>query len=230
VPGWTRHEIVARAFGRARRQDRRLELGEALLDHASADRRDDLRAQHDIGVNRLAPEIEETIFEPHLLGIIGVGIDRQRQRLRLGEHLERRDLQLHLAGRQLGIDGLGRAFHNRAADADYAFEPLRIGALEERARAIDDALGDAVMVAEVDKEELSVVALPMHPAGEPHRLARVRKAQLAAGVGSISVHRFSIRGVEGGCRKNTWMRRFVKRPHDRKPARAPLCRRRPFGV
>ena len=43
-----RHQVVARALGRARGQDRRLELDEALLDHAPADARDDLRAQHDV--------------------------------------------------------------------------------------------------------------------------------------------------------------------------------------
>ena len=31
-----RHQIIARAFGAARRQDRRLKLGEALIDHAAA--------------------------------------------------------------------------------------------------------------------------------------------------------------------------------------------------
>ena len=38
-----RHEEVARAFGRRRGQDRRLEFEEALLLHAAADRVDDLR-------------------------------------------------------------------------------------------------------------------------------------------------------------------------------------------
>src|SRR6266849_10616172 len=59
-----RNQIVARPLGRARRQDRRLELGEALGDHAPSDRGDDLRAQHDVGMDALAPEVEEAVFEP----------------------------------------------------------------------------------------------------------------------------------------------------------------------
>ena len=43
-----RHQIVARAFRRARRQDRRLILEESLIDHPPADARDDLRSQHDV--------------------------------------------------------------------------------------------------------------------------------------------------------------------------------------
>ncbi len=48
----------------------------------------------------LAAQIEEAVFEPHLLGIVGLGIDRQRQRLGLGHDVERGDLQLDLAGRR----------------------------------------------------------------------------------------------------------------------------------
>ena len=74
-----RDQIVARAFRRARRQDRRLELGEALLDHPPADRRDDRRAKHDVLVNLLAPKVEVAIFETDFLGIVLLASDRHRQ-------------------------------------------------------------------------------------------------------------------------------------------------------
>jgi len=76
---------------------------EALLDHAAADRGDDLRAQHDVRMDRLAPEIEEAVFEPHVLGIIGVAVDREGQRLGLGLQRQLGDDELDLAGRQLGV-------------------------------------------------------------------------------------------------------------------------------
>jgi hypothetical protein len=47
------NEIVARALGAGGGQDRGLELGEPLRDHAVADRGDDLAAQDDVGVRPL---------------------------------------------------------------------------------------------------------------------------------------------------------------------------------
>jgi hypothetical protein len=45
------------------------------------------------------------------------------------------------------------------------------------------------MVAQVDEEQLPVVALAMNPAGEPDGGAGIAEAELAAGMGSVSVHR-----------------------------------------
>ena len=158
-----RHVIGARPRA-SRGQDRRLELGEALLDHAPADRGDDLRAQHDVRMHMLAPQIEEAIGEPHVLGIVGVAVDRERQRL--GDRLHRQfgDHQLDLAGRQLRIDRVGRAGDDLAGDGDDAFEPQRVDRGEERRRHVDDALRDAVMIAQIDEQQLAVVALAVDPA------------------------------------------------------------------
>ena len=78
-----RHQIVARAFGAGGGEDRRLEFGEALVDHPLADRADHLRAQHDVGVQPVAAQIEEAVAEADILGIILLARDRQRQLLGL---------------------------------------------------------------------------------------------------------------------------------------------------
>src|SRR5436305_2959963 len=44
------------------------------------------------------------------------------------------------------------------------------------------------MVTQIDKQELPVIALPMHPARQPRGLSRIAEAQRAAGMGAISVH------------------------------------------
>src|SRR6476661_1534631 len=62
-----RHQVIARAFRRRRGQDRRLEFEEARLLHAAADRVDHGAAQHDVGVQLLAPQVEKAVFEPDLL-------------------------------------------------------------------------------------------------------------------------------------------------------------------
>ena len=44
------------------------------------------------------------------------------------------------------------------------------------------------MVAQIDKQQLPVVALAVHPTRQPRRLARIGETQRSAIVGSISVH------------------------------------------
>jgi hypothetical protein len=187
-----RDVIGPRAFRRIGGEDRRLELGEALLDHPPADRGDDLRAQHDVGMHPLAPQVEKAVGQPHVLGIVGVGVDRQRQRLGGRLHRQLGNRQLDLAGRQVRVDRVGRAGDDTTGDGDHAFQPQRVGRREQRRRHIDDALRHAVMVAQVDKQELAVVALAMHPARQPRALPGIAKAQRAASMGAIGVHRRQI--------------------------------------
>ncbi len=91
-----RHQEVARALRRRRRQDRRRIFGKADLAHAPADRRDDLRALDDIGVQRLAPKVEEPVREADILRIVRLAEHRQRQFLGLAEHFELADEDLDL--------------------------------------------------------------------------------------------------------------------------------------
>jgi len=44
------------------------------------------------------------------------------------------------------------------------------------------------MVAQIDKQQIAVVALAVHPAGEFHRLADVLRGELVAGMGSVGMH------------------------------------------
>ena len=71
-----RHQIVTRALGAGCREDRRLELEEALVCHAAAQAVDDLAALHDVVVNAITAKIEEAILEPDVLGIFGIAEHR----------------------------------------------------------------------------------------------------------------------------------------------------------
>ena len=64
----------------------------------------------------------------------------------------------------------------------------RVDRGEQRRRRVDHALGDAVMVAQIDEQQLAVVALAVHPARQPGRAAGVGGAERAAGMGAIGVH------------------------------------------
>ena len=184
-----RHEVVARALGRAGGQNGRLELREPGGDHPSADRGDHVAPQHDVPVERLAPEVEEAIAQPRLLRVLGVARDLERKRLRHGLDRELGNLELDLPGGELRVDRVGRARYDRAGDRDHALELECRGGREGRAAAGEHALRDPVVVPEVDEEEVPVVALPVDPAREPRGAPRVLGPQLAAGVGPAAMHR-----------------------------------------
>ena len=217
-----RHQEVARAFGRRRGQDRRLEFEEAALLHPAADRVDDLPALDDVGVQPVAPQIEEAVLEPDLLRILLIAEHRHRQLIGRPQHLDLADVDLDLAGRHLGILGAGRAASHLAVDPHHPFGAQRFDLLERRAVRIGDHLAQAVVVAQVDEENAAVVAHAMHPAGEPDLFVDVALAERAAGVGAIAMHsgirrkrprRERARALESGAQ-----------PHGpRPPVKAPGC-------
>ena len=62
-----RHQVVPRALGAGRRQDRRLELGEALRDHLLTQATDHCRAQHDVVMHIAPPQVEKAVGESLVL-------------------------------------------------------------------------------------------------------------------------------------------------------------------
>ena len=78
-----RHEIVARPFRRRLREDRRLDLEEALLVEVAADLERHLVPQDHVLLQPLAPQVEVAVAQPHLFGDRGVFVDRERRRLRV---------------------------------------------------------------------------------------------------------------------------------------------------
>ena len=183
-----RHQEVARALRRGRGQDRRLEFEEALLLHAPAHRIDDRAAGHDVLVQLLAAQIEEAVFQPDVLGILLLAEHRQRQLGGGAQHLDVGDVKLDLAGRQLGIVGALGAAADLALHAHDPFRAQLLGEAERLGIGIDDALGDAVMVAQVDEQHATMVADAMAPAGQPDRLSDVAVAERAAGMGPVAMH------------------------------------------
>ena len=122
-----RNQEVARAFGRRGGEDRRLELGEPLPLHALAHRIDDLAAQHDVVVQLFAPQIEEAVFEPRVLGIRLVAEHRQRQLARRAEHLDLAHINFDLAGRHVRVLGALGAPAHAAVEAHDPFRAQLFG-------------------------------------------------------------------------------------------------------
>ena len=175
-----RHQEVARAFRRGRRQDRGLELEEALLLHPLAHGIDDRAAGHDVLVQLLATQVEETVLKPYVLRIFLLAGDRQRQFAGRPQHLDRADIDLDLSGRQFGIDGAFGTVAHLAVDPHH---PLRAELFDFRKRRrilVGHALGDAVMVAQVDEQHAAMVADDVAPARQANRLADMALAERAA--------------------------------------------------
>ena len=183
-----RDQEVARALRARRGQDRRLELEEALPLHARTQRIDDAPAQHDVGVQLLAPEIEKAIFQPGVLWVRLIAENRQRQVAGRAEHLDLARVDLDIAGRHIRVfRARGTPAHVSVdPDDELRAQPLRVA--ERRRIGIDDALRPAVMVAQIDEQNAAVIADAVTPAGKTDRLALLGEAEGAAIVRAITMH------------------------------------------
>ncbi len=174
-----RHQEVARAFRRGGGQDRRLVFQKPRRDHALAQRGDDPAAQHHVPVQLFPPQVDEAVFEPDVLGEAFLAGDLHRQDLGGGLHYQLGDAEFDLAGGQPGVDGPGLAHHDRAGDGDHAFRADRVGGGEGGGAGGEHALGDAVVVSQVDEQQAAVVALGMHPARKADRSSPASAARRA---------------------------------------------------
>ena len=138
-----------------------------------------------------------------------LGGNLHRQRLGRQFDVEVLDSHLDLAGVERRVDRLGRPRHHSPGDDDDTLRP-RPGDFGERGmRRIDDALGDPIVVAQVHEQQVAVVALAVHPAGQADFRAGVGQTEGAACVRAIRMHRslFSLvrcRGVQGCSGQHTY--------------------------
>src|SRR3546814_4034962 len=77
--------------------------------------------------------------------------------------------------------------------SDVCSSDLALGAepldhFEHRAVDLGDDLDHAVMVAQIDEDEVAVIALAMYPTRDTDGFPGAVRAKLAAGMGAIGVH------------------------------------------
>jgi hypothetical protein len=87
--------------------------------HALPDRLDDRQPLHDVGVQRLAPQIQEAVLQAQIFRVVRLAEHRDGQLLGRRQHFDLRGEQLHLAGWQLGVYGSLRPVANGAVNADH---------------------------------------------------------------------------------------------------------------
>ena len=143
-----------------------------------ADRLDHARAQQQAVGHRLAADVEVAVLEPQDLVDRGVRlVDVEGRRLRLGQDPDLGRADLDVAGRQARVLGPGEPALDVADDRDdeLGADPAGLLVRGRRVGLVDDDLGQAVAVAQVEEDELAVVAAAMDPAGQTRRSARRRR-------------------------------------------------------
>ena len=177
-----RHQIIARAFGRAARQHRRFDLQEAVFVEM---RTHDLRqpvAQAQVLEHPGPPQIEIAVTQPSIFHGFDVAVEREGRGVRRVEHAQFLDDQLDLAGRQIGVHRFGRAAFQAPAGSHDVFRAQVLGAGVRRLAdlGIADDLDQAGSVAHVDERDAAVIAARPHPAHDGQRLPDPIRAGLSA--------------------------------------------------
>ncbi len=171
---------VAGAFGRAACEDGGLVLQKAHVGEAAADAGGDLGTQDDVAVQGVAPQVEKAVLEADVLVALVLNGDGKGQCLGGAEDFHAVGHHFDAAGGQLGVARLGGAGNHLAGKAGHGFG-VQVGAfMMERTVGMDDHLGQAVMVPQVQKGDAAMVADPVHPAGEADNLSHVGITKLAA--------------------------------------------------
>ncbi len=176
------NQVVARAFGGALEQDGRLDFDEVTRAQEVANELHGVVAQHEVALHALAAQVEVAVAQAGGLVYRVVAVDQERGGLGDVQHHNPVGQHFDLAGRQIGVLLSGRAAADHAGDLDdvLATHGRRGGEAFGRASRIDDDLGLAAAVAQVDEDHAAHVAPPVDPAGQGDGLANVVAAQFAA--------------------------------------------------
>ena len=176
------HQKIARAFRRDLGQNRRLDLQKALVAQALADGQRNVVAQAEVALHLRPAQVDVAVFEPDFFVLDGLFGRRKRRQPRVVQHQQLGRLNLDLAGRHLGIDGVRAAQAHLAHSGNHVLRPhlLALQVAVGRQLLVQHNLRDAGAVAQIEKDQVAVVAAPVHPAHQDHLLPGVGGAQVAA--------------------------------------------------
>ena len=176
---------VAGALGRAAAEEGGFDLVEALLVEVVAGDLGDAVARLEDVLHRGATHVEVAVLQPGFFADLVGFIGDEGGVVAVVEHDAVGGVNFDLAGVELGVFA---AFADDAltGDGDDVFAAQLLGhAVGVGGFGVEDDLGDAVAVAQVDEAHAAVVAVVVDPAAEGDGFADVSFAQGAAGVGSV---------------------------------------------
>ena len=138
-----------------------------------------------------AAQIETPVCQPEFFGNRGLGKHVEWQWLGRAENFDFSGADLDLARRHGRIDLAFFAMYDFAIGANDGFFGEPGYAVVHLAARRDDQLRDAVVIGKIDKVNATVIAPVPQPSGQADRRSNVFRAQFAARVSSICVHRSS---------------------------------------
>ena len=166
-----RHQIIARTFGRALGQHRRFDIDKASIVKEAAEGACRLVTQHHVALHLRAPQVDHAMQETHILRQV-ILVELEGRRYRGIQHFDRVTEDFYFTARNVGIHRSLRAGTHLARDLEAELVAHRLGNREHfRTIRIADDLRQALAVAQVDKDDATVVAPTMGPAAESHFLA-----------------------------------------------------------
>ena len=142
-------------------------------------------AEKKIVLQRRTAQVKIAVFETRRLGSSRIVRNFKRRRLRLAENTQLRDGNLYVTRRQLRIFRCTDA--HRAARGDHIFAAQRHRLFKHRLVGvlIKGKLQNAAAVAQIHKNQLTEIALPLYPAEHRDLSSLVRSAEVAAIVRSF---------------------------------------------
>ena len=189
-PDARRHEVFARALGRALEQRRRLDLNEALRVEVVAHGLGRAVALEEILAHLRPAQVEVTVSQAQVLGdFVAAGVVEREWR-RVGNVVdgEFACADLDGTGGQAGVHHTGGTREHDARDADDGLGLELRGALDEFSGdfgGIEFHLRQTLAVAEVEKDDATEIAVRADPAEQRDSCAGVGIGELGAMMGAF---------------------------------------------
>ena len=142
-------------------------------------------AQLQIATHHAATQVQITIFHTQIVSPVRIVLDSKRWRQGGVQDSECVDHDFDFAGRNIFV--LVRAFAHDALHLDDKLTAQVVGLLAKRRIFffIENQLGDAVTVAQVDKGHASHLTCTLHPSSQGHFLPCIGESQLSTCMRSV---------------------------------------------
>ena len=183
-----RNKEVSSAFRRRCRKYRCLVFEKPRARHPFPYRGDDFRAQHDVAVHGGAPKIEKAVLQADIFRERRLAEHGQRQGFGAGQYVEILDAHFHFARGNVFIDGLRITLYHLAVHTHDRFGRYVAGKLKAFVFGLKNALGYAVVVAQIQEQQAAVVTLAVQPSGQANLLAVILESEFITIMASKGMH------------------------------------------
>ena len=158
-------------------------------------------AQNHVALHGRTTQVQEAVLQTNIL-VGNVAVKLERQNSRRIQHGERRCLHLNLARGKIGVRGINlislKAAHHLTGHLNHGLHAQTFCLLRQiRVNLrVENNLGLAGTVAEVDENHTAVVAHGVHPANQCHYLVYMSGAELIARMGTVTIHNKIVRKID----------------------------------